>query len=219
MNRTGPFAQIVSASVIGLALSGCSNARMVAVEDVSKGSSGSHPAVVYVADFELAPGSIQSETRTAALPLHSFLERSKAQSLVAEMNAAIVEDLATDGITAVRVPANGPFPRQGWLVRGVFMTVNEGNRVRRAVIGLGSGQTDVAVATTTDELSNETAPRPLYQAQLDAKSGKLPGAAVTLNPYVAAAKYVLAGFDLDVSTHQTAQKIADQVAARVKQTS
>jgi Domain of unknown function (DUF4410) len=218
MNRTAPFALVVSGGVMGLALAGCSNAKMVGVDDISK-AGGARPAVVYVADFELAPDSIQSKTLTASLPIHSFLERSKAQSLVTEMSAAIVQDLAKDGIIAVRVPANGPFPKQGWLVRGVFTTVNEGNRVRRAVIGMESGQTDVAVTTSTEELSAGTAPRALYQAQVDAKSGKLPGAAVTLNPYVAAAKYVLAGFDLDVSTHQTAQEIADQVAARVKRAS
>jgi hypothetical protein len=218
MNRKTPFAWIVSGSVTVLALAGCSNAKMVAFKDVST-ETGSRPAVVYVADFELAPGSIQSQTLTASLPIHSFLERSKAESLVTEMNAAIVADLAKEGIIAVRLPANGPFPKQGWLVRGVFTTVDEGNRVRRAVIGLGSGQTDVAVATSTEELSAAAAPKPLYEAQLDAKSGKTPGAAVTLNPYVAAAKYVLAGFDLDRSTQQTAQKIADQVAARVKRSS
>src|SRR5262249_24077784 len=156
----------------------------------------SPPSVVYVADFELPDDSIPSQALTARMPIHAFLERSKAHSLVGEMNAAIVKDLNSKGIAAVRLPANSPPPKEGWLVRGVFVKVDEGNRVKRAVVVFGSGQTDIEVATSTDDLSAGT-PQPLYRAQWDATSDKLPGAAVTLNPYVAAAKFVLAGFDLD----------------------
>jgi hypothetical protein len=131
------------------------------------------------------------------------------------MSESIVKDLGKKGITAARLPANSPFPQQGWLVRGVFLKIDEGNRVRRAVIGFGSGQTDLEVATSTDALSAKTAPAPLYREQTNATSNKLPGAVVTLNPYVAAAKFVLAGHDLDHSTQVTAQKIADEIAARV----
>ena len=65
------------------------------------------------------------------------------------------------------------------------------------------------------DLSAGTAPAPLYTAQTDATSNKMPGAVVTLNPYVAAAKFVLAGRDLDRSTQQTAEKIAGLIVARV----
>jgi hypothetical protein len=61
-----------------------------------------------------------------------------------------------------------------------------------------------------------TVSAPLYRAQFDATSNKLPGAVITLNPYVAAAKFVLAGHDLDRSTHATAEKIAELIAARVQ---
>jgi len=151
----------------------------------------------------------------ASLPLHAYLERSKAQSLVDTMSTAIVGDLAKKGIAAERLPANSPLPKQGWLVRGIFQKVDEGDRVKRAVIGFGSGQTDLVVTTATDDLSAGAAPAPLYTAQTDATSNKLPGAAVTLNPYVAAAKFVLAGRDLDRGTDQTAERIADLVVARV----
>jgi Domain of unknown function (DUF4410) len=203
-----------SCVLVGFALAGCSSAKLVSFQDVSK-APPARPTVVYVADFELAPDSIQSGTLTASLPLHAYLERSKAQSLVATMSTSIVEDLAEKGIAAERLPANGLLPKQGWLVRGVFQKVNEGNRVKRAIIGFGSGQTDLDVTTSIDELSAGTAPTPLYTAQTDATSSKLPGAVVTLNPYVAAAKFVLAGRDLDRSTHATAEKIADLVVARV----
>jgi Domain of unknown function (DUF4410) len=125
-----------------------------------------------------------------------------------------VEDLTKKGIAAERLTANSLLPKQGWLVRGVFRKVDEGNRVERAIIGFGSGQTDLEVAGTTDDLSAGTAPTPLYTAQTDATSNKMPGAVVTLNPYVAAAKF-LARRDLDRSAYATAEKIADLIVARV----
>lgn len=206
--------RLLGTVAISLAITGCSSAKVVSVQDVST-AAASRPAVVYVADFELAPGSIQSEAPFASRPLHAFLEQSKAQSLVATMSMLIVDDLTKKGIAASRLPANSPLPKQGWLVRGVFMRVDEGGRVKRAVIGFGSGQTDLQVAASTDDLSAGTAPAPLYRVQTDATSNKLPGAVVTLNPYVAAAKFVLAGHDLDRSTRATAQKIADEIGARV----
>jgi hypothetical protein len=210
--------RLLSSIVMGAVLAGCApSAKVLSVEDVSK-SRASPPAVVYVADFELAPGSIQSETPLASRPFHAYREQSQARSLVATMRTSIVEDLAGKGIMAERLPPNSSLPKQGWLVRGVFMKVDEGDRARRAVIGFGSGQTDLEVAISTDDLSAETAPALLFRAQLDATSNKGPGAAITLNPYVAAAKFVLAGHDLDRSTQSIAEKIADEVAARVNGT-
>jgi hypothetical protein len=47
-----------------------------------------------------------------------------------------------------------------------------------------------------------------------AVSGTAPGAAILMNPYVAAARFVLAGQDIERNVKQTAGKIAADVAAR-----
>ncbi|HEY4075788.1 MAG TPA: DUF4410 domain-containing protein [Rhizomicrobium sp.] len=218
LRKSSPWQKVavlfLSCTMIGLALSGCATTNL-SVQDVSP-SPGPRPAVVYVADFELPPDSIQSETLAASYSqIHAYFEQSKARSLVVTMSNAIVSDLVKKGIVAQRLPANGQFPKKGWLVRGVFMKIDEGNRMKRAIIGFGSGQTDLEVDIATDDLSANTTPTPLYRAQMDATSNKLPGAVVTLNPFVAAAKYVLAGHDLDHSTRATAEKITDQIVARV----
>ena len=53
----------------------------------------------------------------------------------------------------------------------------------------------------------------------DASSGDKPGAAPTLvlGPYGAAARFVLAGRDLDTNVKQTAAEIAARMAKRVQQ--
>ncbi len=201
----------------GLALAGCSNAKLVSVEDLSNGAA-SRPAIVHVADFEVAPDGLKSEALLASLSSHSRRKQSQARSLVDTMGESIVQTLAKKGIAADRLPANGPLPTQGWLVRGMFMKVDEGSRLGRAIIGFGGGQTDLEVSTSINDLSAATAPTPLYQVQADARSGKMPGAVITLNPAVAATKFVLAGYDLNRSTRKTAEKIADEIATWVKRT-
>ena len=44
----------------------------------------------------------------------------------------------------------------------------------------------------------------------------MPGAAITLNPYVAAAKFLLAGRDLDKSVRHAASDIADAVVRDIR---
>jgi hypothetical protein len=86
--------------------------------------------------------------------------------------------------------------------------------MRGAIIGFDAEKTELTVATTLDDLS-QGAPQPFYQVDTEAESGKMPGAIITMNPAVAAARFVLAGGDLDRNTRDTASQIAKSVAARV----
>jgi hypothetical protein len=205
---------IRSLAVAGaLTLVACANAKSAYAENVSPGAAG-RPAVVFVADFQLADGAVQSQTLRSVLPLHALRQQEKARELVAVLSRDIVENLRKKGIAATYLAADQPLPRQGWLVTGSFTKIDEGNRAVRAVVGFGAGATAVEVSASVEDLSAATGPAPFDRLQTDAKSGRLPGAAVTRNPYVAAAKFVLDGRDLDRDVRETARKIADEVAAR-----
>jgi len=210
------WTQLVGIIVLAGLLGGCASAQVVSVSGVAgaKSPPAPRPAIVHVADFTLDPDEIAAPPLAAVLPFHAARERMEARSLVDTMSGAIVADLAARGIAADRLPAKGTVPQAGWLVRGRFTAVDEGSRLKRAVIGFGSGATDLAVDVAIDNLAAGAAP--LGRLETDATSGKMPGAVVTLNPYVAAAKFVLAGHDLDRSTRQTAAKIADAIAARME---
>ena len=102
-------------------------------------------------------------------------------------------------------------------MRGVFTQVDEGNRVRRAVIGFGAGQTQMQVAVAVDDLTGGV-PKPLYHIDAGAQSRKLPGAgpAIVFAPPVAAARFAMAGRDLERNVEQAAAKIAADVAQRIR---
>jgi hypothetical protein len=84
------------------------------------------------------------------------------------------------------------------------------------MVGLGAGQNDIQVAVSFDNLSAANAADlpPLYQTIEEIGGKDLPGAAIKLNPYVIAAKFVMAGGDEKKTINKTAQEIAN--AAIVK---
>src|SRR5437764_7450589 len=102
----------------------------------------------------------------------------------------------------VSLPAIQSRPPAG-LVRGVFTGVNQGNQLRRAVIGFGAGKTDLQVLVDINDLA-QGAPKPFYELNMTADSGRTPGAGpmIALGPAGAAARFVIASKDLDRNVKQ-----------------
>jgi hypothetical protein len=135
------------------------------------------------------------------------------------MAKSLMNDLTKAGFKALRLSPGAPPPGNGWLVRGVFMQVQEGNRLQRAVIGLGRGATDLQVVAVLSNLS-QGPPKPLYEIGTDISSGNKVGAAPTLalGPWGAAARFALAGGDLEKNVKQTATQISAQVVRHITET-
>jgi hypothetical protein len=95
--------------------------------------------------------------------------------------------------------------------------VDEGNRITRAVIGFGRGATTMDVQVRLSDLagSDPRAPFAVFGTVKD--PGMLPGAIVTLNPYVVAAKFVLAKHATERDIRQTADQIAEEITTYERQ--
>lgn len=218
----------LTAAVLAMLASGCSTAKVTrrhSTGDVAD----PRPQAVYVADFDLEPAGVQSEPNlwlpapelpglgdwTPPLPGRHTDPKKRARQLVEEMSATLVNQLNKDGLTARRLAVGEPFPESGWLVRGVFTTVDQGNQLQRAVSGFGKGRTQIQVVVGISDLSTGF-PRSLYEIATTADSGKAPGAgpALILGPAGLAARFVIAGRDLERNVRQTASLIADEVVRR-----
>jgi hypothetical protein len=192
------------------------------------------PEMVYVSDFELDASTIRSDPGVLPPPpklpgpLGNFLPplpgaprdpQALARDLVDSMSTSLVKDLTDAGLNARRLAPGNPVPTSGWLVRGVFTDVNQGNQLRRAVIGLGMGKTDLQVLVDINDLA-QGAPKRFYELNTSADSGKAPGAGplIVLGPAGVAARFVIAGNDLNRNVKQTAAKIAAEVVQRTKAT-
>ena len=213
---------------LSLMLLGFGGAKVSGQRDAGAGPATT-PPVIYVMDFDLEVGDVQSATgpvqsrRQGRGALANILPEARTgqkdpavqvRELVDLMSTSLVKELGKLGFKASRLSAGMAEPSEGLLVRGVFAQVDEGNRLRRAVIGFGSGQTDLQVMVAVDDLVRGS-PQPFYELDTNAESRKLPGAAITMNPYVAAAKFVLSGRDMNKNVTQTASKIAADIAGRL----
>jgi len=183
------------------------------------------PRVIYVKDFNLEPGSFQAESgilpispvsvgafipRLLGVPVDSAVRQ---RELVKLMSSALVDDLASAGLNARFLPSGELFPSEGWLVRGAFFEVNEGNRLRRALIGFGSGATRLRIIVWVSDLAHGSS-GPFCALDTSTHSSRKPGAALSFDPYVGAARFVVDGFDLDTNVIQVAAEIADDIAER-----
>jgi hypothetical protein len=216
------------------ALCGCGTAK-VSRQHAIGAAPTAKPTMIYVSDFDLDASNIKSERGMLPSlpkmpgPLGDVLPplpgapkdpQVLKRDLVESMSTSLVKDLTKAGLNACRLTPGNPIPASGWLVRGVFTDVNQGNQLRRAVIGFGTGKTDLQVLVDVNDLA-QGAPRRFYELNTTADSGKAPGAGPTivLGPAGVAARFVIAGKDLDRNVKQTASKIAAEVVQRAKPTS
>ena len=137
----------------------------------------------------------------------------RERELLKLMSSALVDDLTSAGLNARFLPSGELLPSEGWLVRGAFVQIDEGNRLKRALIGFGSGATRLRVIVWVSDLGHGSS-GPFCALDTSTHSSRKPGAALSFDPYVGAARFVLDGLDLDTNVTQIAAQIADDISER-----
>jgi hypothetical protein len=177
--------------------------------------------VIYVSDFDLDAQNVTTDQSGGNRPgvlgrrREEHDPQAQAAKLVNTMSQSLVADLQKAGYKAERVPPGGLPPKIGAWVHGVFTEVDEGNSRRRAIIGFGSGQANMDLYVTLSDLSQPD--KPLYNAAQDATSKDKAGAIITMNPYVAAAKFVMEKNAPEKMVKKTAADISTQIATQMTQ--
>lgn len=177
------------------------------------------PETVYVQDFDLGYSAIPQENDRQGRPIIGRIlprlsqrnnPQQKASELVELMSENLVKGLSGHGIDARRCVSGTPLPTDGWLIRGVFTEIDKGRRIVRASIGFGAGSTAMeAYVTVSDLAKNPDAPFIIFGTEKD--PSRIPGAVVTMNPYVAAAKFVLEKNASEKDVKKTASEIVDAI--------
>jgi hypothetical protein len=183
---------------------------------------------VYIKDFELDAADVTTDqSRIGNGPLHgngplrratgtgkSNDSAAEAQHVVKLMSDNLVEDFTKAGYTTKLLAPGDYRPAVGILITGVFTELDEGNRVRRAVIGFGAGAATMQLYVTATDLAHPE--QALYQSDANDSGGKKPGAVITMNPYVAAAKFVMEKNATDKTVKKTTKQITTEFDKRMK---
>ena len=189
------------------------------------------PPVILVADFELDSGDIKPNQgilggeRPGRLGIlrggGGVLNRGddpadKARKLVDLLSTSLTEKLQEKGLPARRLGPGERLPAAGWVIQGQFFEVDEGNRLRRAVIGFGGRGNGHATRCLGDRSCRGPQRAVPLLRHPGRGSGKMPGAVVTMNPYVAAAKFVMAKNASEKDVKHTAGQIATEIVNYMK---
>jgi len=185
------------------------------------------PRTVYVYDFALdvqhfegdeGVGGILSNRRLGQLgqrlphPMASQDPVEQTRKIIDTMSQSLIKNLRDKGLIAERLSGTqAALPHDGWLLQGIFTEVDEGNRIKRAVIGFGRGATSMNVQVGVSDLTSAQPKTPFIVFGTIKDPKKMPGAVVTINPYVAAAKFVMEKNATEKDIQKTAEQIVDEI--------
>lgn len=187
-------------------LFGCASVSVKDLEGGRKVRPRGKPAKVYVMPFSTSGAEFNVDREGAEL--ESFKHDT----------AVMLADLTAERIGVQLVPAqitgiNDSVPRNGWLVKGRFLVVNQGSRALRSFVGLGAGASKMQVAVDIYDLGRSRS-TPFLSFQTEGGSGSMPGLITSPGP-VSAGLSMVGGSIRGVT--DDAQRTARMITARISQ--
>ena len=174
----------------------CARTSIDSTRILDDGSKLPAPHLVLIQDYDVGADSVKLDSSVGSKLVRSISSKDSpaeqielGRSIAQAMSERMAEDIRKLGLPAER--STGALPKTGGpflVIRGQLLTVDEGNRFRRFAIGLGAGATEVSAKTRVAILvdGKET---PIEEFTVTGKSGRMPGAAVSLGAGAAADAY------------------------------
>ena len=147
-----------------------------------------HPDRILVYRFAVKPEEVKLDQGVSArlqqqvsdTPL-SAQRLSVAEQASERLTSALVQQLRGQGLPAES--ASGPVPRRSGttaIVQGQIVSIDEGNRTRRTLIGLGAGESRLGADAQVLYSTAGSPPRLIESFNAEANSGHKPGVAETM---------------------------------------
>lgn len=202
------------------------------VTDVKSNPSGipaaKAPRVIYVNSFTIAPTTKADDTQEPGAGgrphLLGRLRGGEQETIIGQHREEQKEDTLAklpgvlqksliEALSKSIAPAKNGDGLHGqpdcWIITGEFLEVDAGNRALQAGAGFGAGQSHVEVRARV--YSSRDLNRPFLTFDSEGASGHMPGAAMTKNPYVAAAKFVMSKREPEREAKKVAKAIASEI--------
>jgi hypothetical protein len=190
------------------------------------------PTHVIVTDFTVSADQVRLDTGIGGMlrrQVNGEADATAVTQSAQEAQAALAENLARKltayGLPVERLPATVVPPPGSLLVQGQINSIDQGNRTRRTLIGLGAGKSSVTADAQLYYVGQAAAPQFLQSFTGTADSGHMPGAAETMGAGVAAQR-VATSTALTAASHAGAEmyktgdaanaaKLADALARQI----
>lgn len=229
--RLGSYA-LRGIAVAGLALAGLAGCARTSVENVNVKALGlPRPQLIIVHDFGVSPSAVALDTAIGSRILDAVKGNPEAdehlkigQEVARVVTNNLVVEITKLGIPAVEAAKATPVAGPSLSIEGQFVTVDQGNRLRRAVVGFGAGASEVRTLVQVFETTNDGR-RLVEDFYATVKSSRKPGFGPMAGAGAAAGRAatsvaVSAGVGLATAHSQTvegdAKNTADEIAKVLK---
>jgi hypothetical protein len=173
---------VFTAIAAGLALAAFTGCARTSVESVNvKAHRLPRPQLVAVHDFGVSPSAVALDTAVGSQIIDAVKGHPEAdeqlkigQEVARIVTEHLVKEIAKLGIPAVEAAKATPVAGPSLSVEGQFITVEQGNRLRRAVVGFGAGASEVRTLVQVFESTNEGR-RLIEDFYVTVKSSRKPG--------------------------------------------
>ncbi|MCH8083734.1 MAG: DUF4410 domain-containing protein [Myxococcales bacterium] len=221
-----PLAGILISGLTAVGM-GCASAGVTSVVRPSDGSMLQRPGVLLVYDFAVAANDVMIDTLGAQFMSEGEKLTEKEQTARATANAfsvALVEQLRNDGINAQRAERGDIPPLHALVLKGQFITIDEGSRAKRMIIGFGAGSSELRARVQAYQ-ATQSGLRRIAEAEAEASGSKMPGMAIPVAGgaamgTAATSAVISGGMNIAKETrgamNPDAQRMAKKIAERAK---
>ncbi len=158
------------------------------------------PDAVYVSPFTVQPSAVQLDTGVSARLLRNVngaptaeQQYTTAEQVQSGISNALAKALQPTHLSIVQGTMPAELPGPGVVVRGQITRIDEGNRTRRNLVGLGAGQSDVTADVQLYYVRPGAPPVLLQSFTASSNSGRTPGLGIGVASTAATGSVATAG--------------------------
>jgi hypothetical protein len=153
-------------------------------------------------------------------PIHALasgLHTRRVDENVVALLRSLVASLSKLHVAAQALPPKEPVPQSGWLLRGVFYSLDDGGHLLTIPFLSTRKKKNVEVTVTlTDSAKDPSAPFAIIGTDSVLKRQ---GAPIGWNPYVVSARFIVHRIEGDKSLNDLADQIAQKIVDRATELS
>lgn len=177
------------------------------VVNAQEPSTAASSPVLYVGQFR--PVTTASSGFGPLHAIKSDLHAHRVDDNAAALSRALVKSLSAAHFAAEALPSKEPLPKSGWLVSGVFYSLDDGGHLLTIPFLNTKKAPDVEVTVTLADIAKD--PHTPFAVIGTDSVLKGQGAPIGWNPYVVGARFVVHRIEGDQSLNDLAGQITQKV--------
>jgi hypothetical protein len=173
-----PYSGAVLAVLITLFLVGCAGGSAKQVSSLRGDEPLPRPPVFLIYDFAVDPEDVMVDTAglTSGDEASTAERLSEGKEWASALSESLVRQLVEESITARRATGSTHIPLNAIVVKGQFISIDEGDEIKRTTVGFGAGAEDVSAMVQVYQMRKAGLLR-ISEIEAEAHGRKTPGVA------------------------------------------